>query len=92
MKKLVVALLFGAVCFAQDAQKPACNAHTQGRFWPEEANDNREVRRNLFQSGELEMCSLTVWRYKWQRVSVNAQAKRPASATAKTPPKPDTAR
>jgi hypothetical protein len=61
------------MCFAVEARKPACNARNQGRFWPEETNSNKDAARQLYQSGELEMCSVTVWSYRWKHVSVNVR-------------------
>jgi len=74
------------------AQKPPCNAANQGRFWPEEANINRDAARRLSQSGELETCALAVWKYKWKRLSVNARnavnAKKIAAQHRNTEPRP----
>ena len=66
-----VTVLIGALGLAGSNQKPACNTETLGQFWPSEANVNRDVARRLYQRGELEMCSLSVWKYKWERVSVS---------------------
>jgi hypothetical protein len=71
MKYIGLITLFGAMAFAGQPRKPACNAKVQGQFWPTEANTDRQVKHELYQSGELEMCSLVVWKYKWKRISVN---------------------
>ena len=88
MKYVTLAALFGAICFAGETPRPACNARSQGQFWPAEANSSPEAARRLSQSGELAMCSLVVWKYKWQHLSVNvrdlAKAGRPSGAK---PPK-----
>jgi hypothetical protein len=85
-----LALILGTSCFAGQAQKPACNAKNQGQFWPPEANLAGDARLQHFQEGNLEMCSLVVWKYKWQRVSVNVRdlrsAKQPAPSNAATQP------
>lgn len=84
MKYVAFIALFGAICFAEEARKPVCNARNQGQFWPAEANVSKDAVRRLYQQGDLEMCSLAVWKYKWEHISVNvrdlASAKRPAAA------------
>jgi len=73
MKFVVLIFLFGMVCPAEQTGKPACNSKNQGQFWPEEANSNHAAARLLYQRGELEMCSLAVWKYRWEHLSVNAR-------------------
>jgi hypothetical protein len=74
MKHLALLVLFGVVCPAADrTPKPACNAKNQGQFWPEEANSDHSAARLHYQRGDLEMCTLAVWKYKWQHISVNAR-------------------
>jgi len=73
MKYMVLFTLLGAMCFARQEPKPACNAKSQGRFWPEEANADRQATRRFYQSGELEMCSLDGWKYRWKRISVHVR-------------------
>jgi hypothetical protein len=58
----------------QDA-KPACKAGNNGEFWPREANGNHAAFQQFYQSGELQMCTLVVWKYKWQYLSVNIHDK-----------------
>jgi hypothetical protein len=93
MKYVALIVLFGVMCpAAEQAPKPACNAKNHGLFWPEEVNSSHDAERLLFQSGELEMCSLVVWKYKWEHLSVNARdvaeethpfASKPGKAAAK---------
>ena len=71
MKCLALIVLFGAMCFAGPTRKPVCNARSLGQFWPGKANFSRDAARRLYQSGELEMCSLAVWKYRWEHISVN---------------------
>jgi hypothetical protein len=71
MKYIALSTLFGLMSLAPHGAKPACNAKIQGQFWPEAANSDRFAARKLFQSGELEMCSLAVWKYRWEHISVN---------------------
>lgn len=73
MKYVTLMTLFGAMCFAEDARKPVCNAQSQGQFWPEEANFSKDTARQLYQRGELEMCTLAVWKYRWEHISVNVR-------------------
>jgi hypothetical protein len=91
MKYVLGTIVFGALCFAGDGQKPACNAAHQGMFWPEEANTSQEAQQKLTRSGELEMCSRTPWKYRWQHLSVNIkalEAKHPAPKTGEQPKPP----
>ena len=71
MKYIALFSLFGAMSLPHRADKPACNARIQGQFWPNEANSNRFAVHQLYQSGELEMCSIEVWKYRWEHISVN---------------------
>jgi hypothetical protein len=79
MKSLPAIAVLALLCSADPIPQPECTEANHGRFWPEEANADRALARRLYQSGELEMCSLTppkysiYWRYKWQHVSVNAK-------------------
>jgi hypothetical protein len=84
MKYIALFSVFGAMSLAQHADKPACNAKIQGQFWPQEANSDRFAARKLYQSGELEMCSIDVWKYRWEHISVNIRGleKRRRSVTS----------
>jgi len=73
MKYLALLSLFGAMSFAGQDGKPACNAKLQGHFWPEQANWDREAARQFYQTGELEMCSMAIWKYRWEHISVNVR-------------------
>ena len=72
---VVLAVSLGPKCFAKTEQvpKPACNARMHGQFWPDEANHGPDAARQLLQQGDLEMCSLVVWKYKWEHLSVNVR-------------------
>lgn len=87
MQRAALIALLGAMCFANDAPKPVCNARNQGRFWPEEANFSQAAARQLYQRGELEMCSLVVWKYRWEHISVNvrdlAKARHPLTSESR---------
>ena len=72
MNFMAAILLLSAMSTGEDARRPACNAANQGRFWPEEANASARAARQLYQNGELLMCSQALWKYKWERLSVNA--------------------
>ena len=65
--------LWAALCFGGQVDKPVCNAKNRGQFWPREANLSKDAARQLYQRGELEMCSLSVWKYKWEHLSVNVR-------------------
>jgi hypothetical protein len=73
MKYLALLSLLGAMSFAGQVGKPACNAKIQGQFWPEQANWDREAARQLYQTGELEMCSMAIWKYRWEHISINVR-------------------
>jgi hypothetical protein len=73
MKYMALLSLFGAMSFAGQDGKPTCNAKLQGQFWPEQANWDREAARQLYQTGELEMCSMVIWKYRWEHISVNVR-------------------
>jgi hypothetical protein len=55
------------------SRKPACKAAIRGQFWPVAANSDSGAARKLSQCGALELCTATVWRYKWQPVAVNVR-------------------
>ena len=73
MRYMVFLALITAIGLAGQDKKPACNAGNQGRFWPLEANSSQHAARELYQSGTLEVCSQVVWKYKWERMSVNVR-------------------
>jgi len=91
MKYMALFTLFGAMSFAGQDGKPACNAKLQGHFWPEQANWDHEAARQLYQTGELEMCSMVIWKYRWEHISVNVRDlgkgrhTAPAESTASSP-------
>jgi hypothetical protein len=72
MRLLSAMALFGAVCFAQEPQKPDCSVDNHAQFWPSEANTSGDARREHYQQGDLELCSYVDGKYKWKYVSVNA--------------------
>jgi hypothetical protein len=53
--------------------RSACTRETQGRFWPEQANTDRKLARELTRSGELQICSRGFFRYNWEPLTVNYQ-------------------
>jgi hypothetical protein len=70
MKWLVLAfLLMGEEEAAQQRTRPRCAEQTQGYFWPEEANHDRQALRQAVRCGTLQVCSRGFWRYRWQPVS-----------------------
>ena len=73
MKYMALITLFGAMSFAGQDGKPACNAKLQGQFWPEQANWDHVAARQFYQTGELEVCSMATWRYRWQQISINVR-------------------
>jgi hypothetical protein len=71
MRYLSGVVLLVLMGFADEPQQPVCSKENQARFWPEEANSNHELQRQLYQRGELQICALVGRKYKWQYVSVN---------------------
>ncbi len=76
----VIALALGAsqpktIAEKEQKEKPACKAGNNGEFWPREANGNHAAFQQAYQNGELQMCTLVVWKYKWQYLSVNIHDK-----------------
>lgn len=80
-KALSLTLLTAAALLGQSA-KPVCNSKSQGRFWPEAANTDRAALQRAAQCGQLEMCSLALFRFHWTPLTVNAnpQAKQACAA------------
>ena len=58
------------LCLAADETKPACNARTLGRLWPEAANHDSKLRKKMARCGELELCTHGIWRYRWESLTV----------------------
>jgi hypothetical protein len=71
MKYAALLVLCGTICFAEQVEKPVCDARSRGRFWPEEANFSQDAARQFFERGDLEMCALAAKKYRWERLSVN---------------------
>ena len=72
MRYAAAVFLLSAIAVAEE-QKPACTAANHGRFWPEEANNSAQAAHQLSHSGELEMCSVVVWKYQWRKLTVNVR-------------------
>jgi hypothetical protein len=51
--------------------KPICNKHTQGKMWPEAANNDKSALLTLARSGALEICVSTSWGYRWEHPTVH---------------------
>jgi hypothetical protein len=94
MKRLPAIAILALMCSADQPKQPECTKKIQGFFWPQAANADKELARKLYQSGELQMCAVTLskyaisWKYKWQFVSVNARdlGKGKRSENAKSAP------
>jgi hypothetical protein len=68
---------FAGSCYAEESPaKPACNARTRGKLWPEKAG-----RHSL--AGPIEMCALRLWRYRWEQLTVDVSQLRAESAGSK---------
>jgi hypothetical protein len=65
---LAVPLLFAAPFFVQGAEpapkeKPACDAKTRGKLWPEKGGRGADV--------PVEICAPKGWHYRWQQLTVD---------------------
>jgi len=58
-------------CHSEVIDRPACNARTRGRLWPELANSDPAVARQAARCGELRICALGKWKYTWQPLTVH---------------------
>lgn len=52
-------------------KRPSCNADQLGRFWPASANDSRQSVYELSKTGELELCTRGIFRYRWEALTVS---------------------
>ena len=73
VKTLLLLVLLAAASAADDPKKPACNSANGGRFWPDAANTDPALARRMARCGNLEICTFTGWRYKWQSATVNVR-------------------
>lgn len=71
MRILATLLLSVGALSAEEAAKPPCTPALNGQLWPAQANSDKALARKLFQTGDLELCSVNVWRYRWQHMSVS---------------------
>ena len=73
---LLIPLAALAYCFAQQPEKPPCNAQNRGKLWPE--GNARTACTGI------EMCTMNVWKYRWEPVtlSVSRLAKDPKLRTS----------
>jgi hypothetical protein len=51
--------------------KPECSRQMAGRFWPEGANSNPAMARQLSRRGDLEVCTRTTWSYRWASPTID---------------------
>jgi hypothetical protein len=91
MKVAASLFLSAALACAAPNEKPACKAGNNGQFWPPEANSGHAAFQHFAQSGELQICTLVVWKYQWEFLTVNVHAKthKPATASKKANPSPE---
>ena len=60
---MLTPLVIVAACAAEPAAKPPCNQRNQGMVWPD-----RDARSP---GTEIQVCSLKVWKYRWEPVTVS---------------------
>lgn len=71
MRWSVLLLLLVLPCLAEDLTRPPCNARNRGQFWPEQANSDREAARQAARCGELQVCTVGLWRHHWEPLTVH---------------------
>lgn len=89
MKRVALLALFAVIGLDGEPRKPACTARNQGQFWPAEANASPSAARQSVQRGDLEICSLAVWKYRWERLSVNVRDMAKGEHPANSKPRKD---
>src|SRR5215469_15401923 len=79
VRRLLTPTVVMVCCFAQQSGKPACTARTQGMAWREQNARNA--------CGEIQVCTLNVWKYRWQPVTVHVSqlAKNPKERRSACP-------
>jgi hypothetical protein len=63
MRLLLISAVSLVCCFAQQPDKPVCNKKNQGALWPAPGEADA--------CHPVEMCSLDVWKYRWEPVTVD---------------------
>jgi len=71
--ELACVVLLAASGFAAAEEKPSCNKSRVGQFWPAEANDSPLKATQFARSGDLEVCALKGWHYRWTQPSVSIE-------------------
>ena len=66
-----------------EAGRPACNAETLGRMWPDAANYDPRLFTKLARCGALQVCTRQVWRYRWESPTVTVGQLREGATSAK---------
>lgn len=53
------------------SERPQCDSHHLGQFWPQLPGKDSQAVRKLVQAGELQVCSRSSpWRFRWEQISV----------------------
>ncbi len=77
IRRLYFSLCFLIPCcpaFAADPpRRPPCTAQTEGRFWPDEANNNPKFAAALMPYGYPEVCSVRDGHYRWRSLTVSVR-------------------
>jgi hypothetical protein len=71
LRLAALAILLSGLCLAGQYGKPRCSAKLRGRFWPEQANSDAKLALTLARAGQLEMCAVRVWKYRWENLTVH---------------------
>src|SRR5205809_7399114 len=83
LQLLVVVFASAVLGSAADPSRPACNAQTFGKMWPDSANHSKAQLSKLARCGELAICTRGVWRYRWESLTVRLDQLRGGSKLPK---------
>jgi hypothetical protein len=84
---MLLTVLIATCAFGDSvAVKPACDAKSLSKFWPDAANSDPRTLFDLSRTGQLELCTRGTFRYKWRPLTVSYQELR-ASGKSKAQPR-----
>jgi hypothetical protein len=70
----MIFLLFCAGAgFAEQAERPSCNAQNLGRFWPDQANWDHAAAHRAEYCGQLLIRTRGTWTHRWQPLTVHVK-------------------
>jgi hypothetical protein len=63
LRWLLISFVAVGCAWAGEPEKPRCNAQHRGELWPATATPGSDQ--------SLQMCTLDVWKYRWEPVTVS---------------------